>query len=132
MMRFMGFTISYLALFSIFFALQAGFETGCVTGLCVLVTIFTVGFTMVFATNVTVIFEARVVACVVRGSPSEPSTLVQGRGYLKKGIQTLMAQGRSTKIILLIKWIRTSRLSMKKYQLWFRGEGGIPKHSLIC
>jgi len=132
MMRFMGFTISYLALFSIFFALQAGFETGCVTGLWVLVTIFTVGFTMVFATNVTVIFEARVVACVVRGSPSEPSTLVQGRGYLKKGIQTLMAQGRSTKIILLIKWIRTSRLSMKKYQLWFRGEGGIPKHSLIC
>ena len=28
-------------------------------------------------------------------------------------IQTLMAQGRSTKIILMIKWIRTRRLSMK-------------------
>ena len=32
-------------------------------------------------------------------------------GYLEKGIQTPMAQGRSTKIISMIKWIRTSRLS---------------------
>ena len=30
-----------------------------------------------------------------------------------KGIQTPMAQGRSTKIISMIKWIRTSRLSTK-------------------
>ena len=29
------------------------------------------------------------------------------------GIQTPMAQGRSTKIISMIKWIRTSRLSIK-------------------
>ena len=34
-------------------------------------------------------------------------------GYLKKGIQTPMAQGRSTKIISMIKWIRTRRLSRK-------------------
>jgi len=33
--------------------------------------------------------------------------------YLEKGIQTPMAQGRSTKIISMIKWIRTSRLSIK-------------------
>ena len=31
----------------------------------------------------------------------------------KRGIQTLMAQGRSTKIISMMKWIRTSRLSTK-------------------
>ena len=31
----------------------------------------------------------------------------------KGGIQTPMAQGRSTKIISMIKWIRTSRLSIK-------------------
>jgi len=34
-------------------------------------------------------------------------------GYLEKGNQTPMAQGRSTEIISMIKWIRTSRLSMK-------------------
>jgi len=34
-------------------------------------------------------------------------------GYLEKGIQTPMAQGRSTKIVSMIKWIRTSRLSIK-------------------
>ena len=34
-------------------------------------------------------------------------------GYLEKGIQTPMAQGRSTKIITMIKWIRTSGLSIK-------------------
>ena len=33
-------------------------------------------------------------------------------GYLEQGIQTSMAQGRSTEIILIIKWIRTSRLSI--------------------
>ena len=33
--------------------------------------------------------------------------------YLEKGIQTPMAQGLSTKIISMIKWIRTSRLSIK-------------------
>ena len=36
-------------------------------------------------------------------------------GYLEKGMQTTMAQGRSTKIISMIKWIRTSRLSIKNY-----------------
>ena len=30
-----------------------------------------------------------------------------------KGIQTPMAQGRSTEIIYMIRWIRTSRLSIK-------------------
>ena len=35
--------------------------------------------------------------------------------YLKRGIQTPMAQGRSTKIISMMKWIRSSRLSIKKY-----------------
>ena len=33
-------------------------------------------------------------------------------GYLETGIQTPMAQGRSTQIIAMIKWIRTSRLSI--------------------
>ena len=35
----------------------------------------------------------------------------QGLGL--KGIQTPMTQGQSTKIISTIKWIRTSRLSIK-------------------
>jgi hypothetical protein len=34
-------------------------------------------------------------------------------GYLEKGIQTPMARGRSTKIISMMKWIRTSRLSLQ-------------------
>ena len=34
-------------------------------------------------------------------------------GYLEKGIQTPMAQGRSTKIILRIEWVRNSWLSIK-------------------
>ena len=33
--------------------------------------------------------------------------------HLEKGVQTPMAQGRSTKIISMIQWIRTSRLSIK-------------------
>jgi len=33
----------------------------------------------------------------------------------KKGIQTPLAHGRSTKIFSIIKWIRTSRLSIKSY-----------------
>jgi len=37
----------------------------------------------------------------------------EGSGCLEMGIQTPMAQGRSTKIISIIKWIRTSRLSIK-------------------
>jgi hypothetical protein len=54
--------------------------------------------------------------------------------YLEKGIQTPMARDRSTKIILMIKWIRTSRLSIKNslslrslaqsltypYALWYK------------
>ena len=31
-------------------------------------------------------------------------------GYLDKGMRSPMAQGRSTKVISLIEWIRTSRL----------------------
>ena len=34
-------------------------------------------------------------------------------GYLEKGIQTPVAQGRSTRTISMIKWTRTSRLSIK-------------------
>ena len=34
-------------------------------------------------------------------------------GYLEKKIQTPMAQGGSTKIIRMIKWIRIKRLSTK-------------------
>ena len=34
-------------------------------------------------------------------------------GYLGMGIRTPMARGRSTKIISMMKWIRTSRLSTK-------------------
>jgi len=52
--------------------------------------------------------------------PSYPLTLKYGAGagrkmygYLEKGIQTPMAQGRSTKIISMNKWFRTSRLSIK-------------------
>ena len=36
------------------------------------------------------------------------------KSYLEKGIQTPMAQGRSTKVISMIKWVRTSTLSLKK------------------
>ena len=32
---------------------------------------------------------------------------------MAKGIQTLMAQGWSTKIISMLEWIRTSRLSIE-------------------
>ena len=35
------------------------------------------------------------------------------QGYLKEGIQTPMAQGRSTEITSMMKWIRASRLSIK-------------------
>ena len=37
---------------------------------------------------------------------------------MEKGIQTHMAQGRSTKIISMIKWIRTSRCSIKNSLSW--------------
>ena len=54
----------------------------------------------------------------VPGLHPHPLTLKPDRvellGYLEKGIQTPMAQGRSTKIISMIKLIRTSILSMKK------------------
>ena len=35
------------------------------------------------------------------------------QGYLEKWMRTPMAQGRSTKIIWIIKWIRISSLSME-------------------
>ena len=44
--------------------------------------------------------------------PAPPTHLTQCMG-VEHGIQTSMAQGRSTKIISMIKWIRTSRLSIK-------------------
>ena len=41
------------------------------------------------------------------------------------GIQTPMVQGRSTKIISMIRWIRTSRLTIQNsLSLLERGEGG--------
>ena len=49
-------------------------------------------------------------------APPHTCRLSLGRqisGYLEKGIQTPMTQGRSTKIISKMKWIRTSRLSIK-------------------
>ena len=85
-MRYMRFTISYLALSFNYYALNAGFETGCVTGLCVFVTIFTTGF----ATGSTAIFEARVAACVVRERRPQPSTLVQGRGQRTETLVDLL------------------------------------------
>ena len=45
-----------------------------------------------------------------KGLSAPPLTI---SGYLEKGIQTRMAQGRSTKIISLIKLFRTTRLSIK-------------------
>ena len=44
-------------------------------------------------------------------------------GYLGKGTQTPMAHGRSTEIITMIKWIRTSRLSIKELSLSLYWEG---------
>ena len=44
------------------------------------------------------------------------------------GIQTFIAQGRSNKTISMIKWIRTSRFSIKKplsALLWFGGGLGL-------
>ena len=50
-------------------------------------------------------------AVSVKGGTYLPSRLVLG--FLDKGIQTPMAQGRSAKIVSMIKWIRTSRLLIK-------------------
>jgi len=36
-------------------------------------------------------------------------------GYLEKGVQTPMAQGRCTRIMSIIEWIRTSKLSIKNF-----------------
>jgi len=44
---------------------------------------------------------------------TESGTRKVDKGYLKKGIQIPMAQGRSTKVISMIKRIRTSRLAIK-------------------
>ena len=52
----------------------------------------------------------------LRSARTLPSALGrQVSVYLKKGIQTAMAQGRSTTLISMIKWIRTSRLSIKNF-----------------
>ena len=42
-----------------------------------------------------------------------PAFFVDSIPQVEKGIQTPMAQGRSTEIISMIQWIRTSRLSIK-------------------
>ena len=48
------------------------------------------------------------------GSKNDPGITLEGPFVVGfEGIQTPMAQGRSTKIISMIKWIRTSRLSIK-------------------
>ena len=49
-------------------------------------------------------------------------------GCLEKRIKTAMAQGQSTKIISMIKWIWTSKLSIKNYlsflvRIWGSGGG---------
>ena len=56
--------------------------------------------------------------CCARLSPAGTCRL-EGRykAILKMGIQTPMAQGRTTKIISMIKWIRTSRLSKRTLSL---------------
>ena len=46
-------------------------------------------------------------------SPELGPSLTKIHGYLEKGMQTPMAQGRSTKIMSMIKWIRTGRSSIK-------------------
>jgi hypothetical protein len=37
----------------------------------------------------------------------------ESKNALEKGIETFLAHGRSTKIVSMIRWIRTSRLSIK-------------------
>ena len=46
-------------------------------------------------------------------------------------IQTPMAQGRSTKIISMIRWVRTSRFSIKK-SLYERGTPVIVPNLPLC
>jgi len=48
----------------------------------------------------------------------------------RTGIQIPMAQGRSTKIISMIQWIRTSRLSIKNSLSLSRDAGTIMESSL--
>ena len=53
-------------------------------------------------------------------------------GHLGEGIQTPMAQGRSAEIISMIKWIRTTRLSINNsfssvyegFRVWGLGSKG--------
>ena len=52
-------------------------------------------------------------SCKPEGLSTKSLRKVDIYGYLEKGIQTPMAQDRSTKVISMIKWIRTSRLSEK-------------------
>ena len=47
------------------------------------------------------------------------------QGYLEKGIQTPMAQGRSTKNISMMNWIWTSRLSVKNSLSTPERQGGV-------
>ena len=53
-------------------------------------------------------------------------------GYMEEGIQTPMAQGRSTKIIYMITWIRTSRLSVKKSLSWVAVADGLESLGDTC
>ena len=60
--------------------------------------------------------------------------LIEEGGYKatwKRGIQTPMAQGRSTKIISMIKWIRDSRLSVKKSLFLALVEGVVTKVQVL-
>ena len=58
-------------------------------------------------------------------SPGSSLGLGLGRwieGYLEKGVQVPMGQGRSTKILSMIKWIRNSRLSIQNSLSWGKGQ----------
>jgi len=52
-------------------------------------------------------------------------------GYLEEGIQTPMAQGRSTKVISMIWWIGTNRLSIKNSLSWQTQMAFAPQVRLI-
>ena len=68
-------------------------------------------------------FEAQ--RCLSRGFGLSVANArkVDVRLYLEKEIHPPLAQGRSTKIISVIKWIRTSRLSIKSS---LSANGGLP------
>ena len=67
----------------------------------------------------------RVQANGSNAKPTAPTKcLLNTSGYLEKLMQTPMAQGRSTKVISTIKWIRTISLSIKNDHSANRGWTG--------